>query len=74
MTPSSPSADRIALSCPQCHARLKAPRQLVGKVCPCPQCRAQVKVTAPIPSDADIALVLEEEERRNVAPPANRWV
>lgn len=69
MNPASSSADRITLQCPKCHARLKASRQLIGKVCPCPQCRTQVHVRVPIPSDADIAIVLEEERK----PKANEW-
>lgn len=72
MTPSSPSVESISLRCPQCKARLKASRQLVGKVCPCPQCRTRVVVQVPIPSDAEIALVGEDEERRQPAP-TNRW-
>lgn len=69
MNSSTPSTTPISLRCPKCQARLKAPRQLAGKVCPCPQCRTQVLVRAPIPSDAEIAIVLEEDRKST----SNGW-
>ncbi len=56
--------DRISLRCPGCHARLRAPRKLLGRNCPCPRCRQRLVVCLPIPSDASINLVLDDGRRR----------
>jgi hypothetical protein len=63
------TADRLTLQCPQCQARLRASRQLVGRECPCPRCRTRVLVRLPVPSDADIALT--PDDTRSVSRP--RW-
>jgi hypothetical protein len=55
----NPSPERISVLCPACQARLRAPRQLLGRTSPCPRCKEQVLVRLPIPSDADISLVAE---------------
>ena len=52
--------DCLSLRCPSCNAKLRAPRTLLGRCCPCPRCKWRVLVRLPIPSDADIALVLDE--------------
>lgn len=56
----SKTADRIALHCVSCQAKLKASRQLLGQVLPCPRCRTPVFVNPPTPSDADICLIVED--------------
>lgn len=52
--------DCLSLRCPACNAKLRAPRSLLGRICPCPRCKGRVLVRRPIPSDADIALVLDD--------------
>ena len=54
------TADRVALQCPGCQAKIRASRKLLGQVCPCPRCRSAIVVQLPLPSDADINLVFEE--------------
>jgi hypothetical protein len=51
------STSSVSLRCPQCDARLRASRQLVGATCPCPRCRYRIVVRLPVPSDADVFLV-----------------
>jgi hypothetical protein len=51
------NGETISLRCPQCSARLRAPRQLLGRICPCPRCRHEIVVRVPVPSDSDVALV-----------------
>jgi uncharacterized paraquat-inducible protein A len=50
----------LRLACPHCRAKLRAPRHLTGHLCPCPRCGANVMVQIPVPTDADIMLVLPE--------------
>jgi uncharacterized paraquat-inducible protein A len=49
----------LRLRCPKCQAKLRAPRHLVGQLCPCPRCGANIMVQLPVasPGDADVALV-----------------
>jgi hypothetical protein len=57
--------DRITIHCPGCQAKIGASRKLLGRVCPCPRCRQAIVVQPPLPSDADINLVMDE---RSFAP------
>jgi uncharacterized paraquat-inducible protein A len=49
----------LRLNCPKCQAKLRAPRHLLGQMCPCPRCGANVVVQLPFhrQEDADVALV-----------------
>ena len=58
-----PASDRLSLQCLDCGAKIRAARELLGRVCPCPRCRQPIAVRVPLPSDGDIALV-EETPRR----------
>ncbi len=57
---------RLSLRCPGCGAKLRAPFALIGRVCPCPRCKYRVEVRPRVPSDADIALVIDDQPQ---APP-----
>ena len=50
----------LRLRCSHCQAKLRAPRHLLGQLCPCPRCGRNVMVQRPlaVPTDADVALVL----------------
>jgi hypothetical protein len=51
------------MRCPRCLAKLRAAFDLLGRHCPCPRCRQPVLVRAPLPSDADVALVEKDQGR-----------
>jgi hypothetical protein len=55
--------DRIVIHCSSCQAKIGASRKLIGRVCPCPRCRQAIIVQLPLPSDADINLVLDDRPR-----------
>jgi len=54
---------RLSLSCASCGAKIRAARTLVGRTCPCPRCREPITVRVTLPSDADVALVLDRPDR-----------
>lgn len=62
MNPTAPKDDKILIHCTNCHAKIRASRQLHGRVCPCPRCRQALVVQLPLPSDADINLVLDDRQ------------
>jgi predicted Zn finger-like uncharacterized protein len=61
MQPPNSTDDRISLRCPNCQARLRTSRRQIGQNGTCPRCRHRLVVRPHIPSDADIALVLEND-------------
>jgi hypothetical protein len=47
----------IVIRCPFCHARIKAPAQLVGQSRPCPGCGRDFAVRRPTPADVRPSLL-----------------
>jgi uncharacterized paraquat-inducible protein A len=62
----------LSLRCPACNAKLRAPFALIGRVCPCPRCKYRVEVRPRVPSDADVALVTDDEPPTLPPAPAAR--
>ena len=62
----------LSLRCPSCEAKLRAPLVLIGRMCSCPRCKYRVQVRPPTRSDAEVALVLEDDGGRQPASPARR--
>jgi RsiW-degrading membrane proteinase PrsW (M82 family) len=58
----------IAIQCPGCARRLKAPDALAGRRLPCPGCKAEVQVPERPVEDAAAALLLGEESAAESAP------
>ncbi len=58
------SHNTIRFSCPACHARIKAPRQLAGERRACPGCGMVFTVPGAFPQDCEPILMLVEDEDR----------
>lgn len=78
----SKHAGSIRFRCPKCHARIKAPSQLIGQNRDCPACRHPFVVPRMTPEDAGPVLVMLEGEERfslgvsyraSAAPLRTRW-
>ncbi len=54
----------IALKCPACDARIRAPRQLLGSKRPCPRCKHPLAVHVAVPSDSDVHIVFDDRAAR----------
>jgi CheY-like chemotaxis protein len=50
----------IRILCPSCHARIKAPAQLLGKMRDCPKCSERFFILRPPPEDCGPALLCDE--------------
>lgn len=57
----------VVLTCAGCHARVKAPLQLLGQTRPCPGCETPLVVRVAAPDDAGPVLVEQPEPRNALA-------
>jgi hypothetical protein len=58
----------IHMNCPKCHARIKAPAELLGQTRTCPGCHAPFLIRQQPPEDCGPVLVQDEgETARRVA-------